>query len=162
MTTTQQAGVTTFTTPSDLELVMTRVFDAPRRLIFDAFTNCTHLPHWLLGPEGWTMPGCEIDLRPGGAWRFMWRKGDGTEMTMHGMYREVVPPDRLVTTESWGGDWPDTVNTLTLAERDGKTTMTQQVLYPSKAARDAALESGMKGGVTASFDRLGAYLADAR
>jgi uncharacterized protein YndB with AHSA1/START domain len=161
MTTTQTIGTTTFATPSDREIVITRVFEAPRRLLFDAWTNCKHLPHWLLGPSGWTMPGCEIDLRPGGAWRFMWRKADGTEMTMHGVYREITPPDRLVSTESWGGDWPDTVNTVTFTESDGQTTVTNQMLYPSKEARDAALETGMRRGVNASFDRLAAYIADA-
>jgi uncharacterized protein YndB with AHSA1/START domain len=153
-----RVGVTTFTTPSDREFAMTRVVDAPRRLVFDAWTNPEHLPHWMLGPEGWTMPVCEIDLRPGGAWHFVWRGSDGTEMAMRGVYREVVPPERLVSTESWGGDWPETLNTLTLSEADGKTTITVTVLYPSKEARDAALQTGMKDGVSASHDRLAAYL----
>ena len=153
-----KAGATTFTTPSDREVVMTRVFDAPRRLVWDAWTNPEHLPHWMLGPDGWTMPVCEIDLRPGGSWHFLWRRADGTEMGMRGLYKEVVPPERLVSTESWGGDWPETINTLTLTEEGGKTTVTQRVLYPSKEARDAALKTGMKDGVAASFDRLAAYL----
>ena len=104
------------------------------------------------------MPVCEIDLRPGGSWHFLWRRADGTEMGMRGLYKEVVPPERLVSTESWGGDWPETINTLTLTEEGGKTTVTQRVLYPSKEARDAALKTGMKDGVAASFDRLAAYL----
>ena len=149
---------TTFTTPTDREIVMTRVFDAPRRLVWEAWTNPEHLPHWMLGPDGWTMPVCEIDLRPGGSWHFLWRRADGTEMGMRGLYKEVVPPERLVSTESWGGDWPETINTLTLTEEGGKTTVTQRVLYPSKEARDAALKTGMKDGVAASFDRLAAYL----
>ena len=153
-----KAGATTFTTPSDREVVMTRVFDAPRRLVWDAWTNPEHLPHWMLGPDGWTMPVCEIDLRPGGSWHFLWRRADGTEMGMRGLYKEVVPPERLVSTESWGGDWPETINTLTLTEEGGKTTVTQRVLYPSKEARDAALKTGMKDGVATSFDRLAAYL----
>src|SRR2546430_1875665 len=107
---------TTFATPSDREIVMTRVVDAPRRLVWEAWTNPQHVPRWLLGPEGWSMPICEIDLRPGGAWHFGWRRGDGTEMEMRGLYREVTPPERLVTTESWGGSWPETINTLTLSE----------------------------------------------
>src|SRR5215216_5928445 len=135
------AGKTAFSTPSDLELVTTRTFDAPRRLVWEAWTNPKHVPHWLLGPEGWTMPVCEIDLRPGGAWHFVWRRSDGSEMEMRGLYKEITAPDRLVTTESWGGDWPETVNTLTLFEKNGKTTMTQTVLYPSKEARDAALKT---------------------
>ena len=86
-TATNKTGATTFTTPSDREIVMTRVFDAPRRLVFEAWTNPEHLPHWMLGPEGWTMPVCEIDLRPGGAWHFVWRRADGTEMGMRGVYQ---------------------------------------------------------------------------
>lgn len=158
MATVDRVGATTFTTPSDRELVMTRVVDAPRRLVFDAWTKPEHLPHWMLGPGGWTMPVCEIDLRTGGAWHFVWRRSDGTEMGMRGVYREVTPPERLVTTESWGGDWPDTLNTLILSEKDGKTTITQTVLYPSKEARDAALQTGMKAGMAASFDRLAEHL----
>jgi len=152
-------ALTTFTTPSDLEIAMARVFDAPRELVFDAWTNPRHLPHWLLGPAGWTMPVCEIDLRPGGAWHFMWRQTDGTEMSMRGVYREIVRPERLVSTESWGPDWPETLNTLILTEKDGKTTATVTALYPSKEARDKALQTGMKQGVTASYDRLAELLA---
>jgi uncharacterized protein YndB with AHSA1/START domain len=151
-------GTTTFTTPSDREIVVTRVFNAPRRLVFEAWTNPKHVPRWMLGPDDWTMPVCEIDLRPGGQWHFVWRKSDGTEMAMRGVYREVSPPDRLVSTESWGGGWPETVNTLTLSETDGKTTATVSVLYPSKEARDAALKTGMKEGMTQSYDRLEEYL----
>src|SRR5258708_38779301 len=119
------------TTPTDREIVITRVFDAPRRLVFEARTKPEHLPHWMLGPEGWTMPICEIDLRPGGAWRFVWRKSDGSEMEMRGVYQEIVPPERVVSTEVWGDDWPETINTLMLSEKDGKTTITSRVRYPS-------------------------------
>jgi uncharacterized protein YndB with AHSA1/START domain len=146
------------TKSADRALVMTRVFDAPRRLVFEAWTRPEHLPHWMLGPEGWTMPVCEIDLRPGGAWHFVWRQSDGNEMEMRGVYREITPPERLVSTESWGGDWPETLNTVVLFEEDGKTTMTLTVLYPSKEAREAALKTGMKEGASLSFDRLAAYL----
>lgn len=158
MSTASSAGSTTFTTPSDREIVMTRVFDAPRRLVFDAHTNPEHLSQWMLGPEGWTMPVCEIDLNPGGAYRFVWRQSDGSEMTITGVYREIAPPERLVSTESWGGDWPETTNTLILSEEDGKTTLTATVSYPSKEARDAALATGMKEGAAQSFDRLADYL----
>jgi uncharacterized protein YndB with AHSA1/START domain len=157
---TDKANPTTFTTPSDREVVMTRVFDAPRRLVFEAWTSPKHLPHWMLGPEGWTMPVCEIDLRPGGAWHFVWRRADGTEMGMRGVYKEIKPPERLVCTESWGGDWPETINTLVLSEKDGKTTMSQTVLYPSKEARDAAMKTGMKDGASVSFERLADYLRE--
>jgi uncharacterized protein YndB with AHSA1/START domain len=151
-------NATTLTTPSDREIVITRVVDAPRRLVFEAYTRAEHLPHWLLGPQGWSMPVCEIDLRPGGAWRFVWRRSDGTEMEMRGVYQEIVPPERLVSRESWGGDWPETLNTLILSEEGGKTTITQRVLYSSKEARDAALQTGMQEGMIQGFDRLDEYL----
>jgi uncharacterized protein YndB with AHSA1/START domain len=158
MTATNKVGATRFTTPSDRELVTTRVFDAPRRLVWEAWTNPKHVQRWMLGPTGWTMPICVIDLRPGGVWHFVWRRADGTEMAMRGVYREVTPPERLVATESWGGDWPETVNTLVLSEKDGKTTMTQTVLWPSKEARDRALGTGMQSGMSTSFDRLAEQL----
>lgn len=149
-----KTGVTTYTTPTDRELVVTRIVAAPRRVVFDTWTNPKHVPKWLLGPEGWTMPVCEIDLRPGGSWRYVWRKNDGEEMEMSGSYREVVPPERIVSTESWGPQWPETVNTMVLTEAAGQTTITLTMSYPSKEARDAALETGMKEGMDASFDRL--------
>src|SRR5215475_12819686 len=110
----------TFTTPSDREIVITREFDAPRRLVWEAWTRAEHVRRWLLGPEGWTMPVCEIDLRAGGAWHYVWRHANGTEMPMRGVYQEIVPPERLVSTDSWGGDWPETLNTLLLTEENGK------------------------------------------
>ena len=146
------------TTPTEREITVTRIFDAPRRLVWEAYTNPAHVPKWMLGPEGWTMPVCEIDLRPGGAWHFVWRNSDGAEMAMQGVYQEVVPPERLVCTESWGGDWPETLNTLVLSEENGKTTITQRVRYPSKEARDAAIKTGMQEGMSASYERLAEYL----
>ena len=151
-------GSLTVTTPTEREILMTRVFDAPRPLVFEAWTNPKYVAQWLLGPEGWTMPVCEIDLRPGGAWRFVWRKSDGKEMAMTGVYREVAPPERVVHTERWGAEWPETLNTLVLTEKDGKTTCSLTVLYPSKEARDAALKTGMEDGVAVSFDRLDGLL----
>jgi uncharacterized protein YndB with AHSA1/START domain len=158
MATENKVGVTTFTTPSDREVVATRAVDAPRARVWAAWTSPEHVTRWLLGPEGWTMPVCEIDLRPGGAWHYGWRGAGGAEMEMRGVYREVMPPERLVQTESWGGEWPETLNTLVLTEEDGKTTMTCTVLYPSKEARDAALGTGMKEGWSTSYDRLDQYL----
>jgi uncharacterized protein YndB with AHSA1/START domain len=149
---------TTFTTPSDREVVATRVVDAPRQLVWECWTSPKHLPHWLLGPEGWTMPICEIDLRVGGAWHYGWRGPNGQEMEMHGVYREIVPPERLVHTERWGGDWPEAINTLVLTEEDGRTLMTATVLYPSKEARDAAIGTGMEGGWARSYELLDEYL----
>lgn len=158
MITAARTGVTTYTTPSDQEVVITRVVSAPRRVVFDAFTNARHVPNWLIGPEGWTMPVCEIDLRPGGTWRYLYRKDDGSEMTMQGSYREVAPPERLVSTESWGPEWPETVNTMVLTETGGLTTITITARYPSKEARDAALKTGMKSGMDQSFARLDSML----
>jgi uncharacterized protein YndB with AHSA1/START domain len=156
---TTKVGETTLTTVSERELEITRAFDAPRELVWEAWTNAEHVPNWLLGPEGWTMPVCEIDLRPGGAWHFVWRKNDGTEMEMRGEYREVAPPERLVNTESWGGDWPETVNTVAFTEEDGRTTVTITMLYPSQEARKAATATGMESGMNRSFDLLDGYLA---
>ena len=160
MTTTAAArtGVTTYTAPTDCEFVMTRVVDAPQRTVFDAFTNPRHVPNWLTGPDGWTMPVCEIDLRPGGAWKYVYRKSTGAEMTLAGSYREVSPPSRLVWTESWGPEWPETVNTLVLTESAGQTTITTTMTFPSKQARDAALATGATSGVDASYARLDALL----
>ena len=151
---TKNSAALAVTTPSDREIVISRVFDAPRTLVFDAYTNPEHLPHWMLGPQGWTMPVCEVDLRPGGAWHFGWRHSDGSQMEMRGTYKEVRPPERLVSIESWGGDWPETVNTLMFSEENGKTTITCKILYPSQDARDAALKTGMKEGMALSFKRL--------
>jgi uncharacterized protein YndB with AHSA1/START domain len=145
---------TTVSTPSDLEVVVTRVVDAPRRLVWEAWTKPEYLVRWMLGPEGWTMPVCDMDLRPGGTWRYVWRRADGSEMEIRGAYREIVPPELLVSTESWGDDWPEMVNRLALTEEGGKTTMTLTIHYPSKEARDAALQTGMTDGMAASYDRL--------
>ena len=145
-------------TPSgEQEIVMTRLFDAPRNLIFDAFTKPDLVKRWLLGPPGWSMPVCEIDLKVGGAYRWVWRRdSDGTEMGMGGVYREIVRPERLVFTEKFDEAWypGEAVGTLTLAEREGKTALTQTMRYESRQARDAVLESDMERGVAASYDRL--------
>ena len=157
----EQLEATTFTTPSDREIRITRIFDAPAGRIFDAWTNARHLPNWMLGPgDGWTMPVCELDLRPGGAWRFGWRNTDGDEMSIAGVYREVRSPRRLISSESWGEDWPETINTLELAETNGggATRITLTILYPTQDARDDALQTGMKRGIAASYNRLAEYL----
>lgn len=156
--TTAVRATTDITTPSDREIVMTRVFNAPRNTVWAAHTRPEHVSKWLLGPDGWTMPVCEIDLRPGGAWHFVWRKSDGAEMGMHGTYKEVVAPERLVHTESWGAEWPETVNTMVLTEEGGKTRMTNTILYPTKENRDAAIQTGMKDGADRSYARLETYL----
>jgi uncharacterized protein YndB with AHSA1/START domain len=151
------------TTPSDREIVITRVFDAPRRLVFEAMSKPELLQRWLLGPPGWSMVACENDFRVGGIFRHVWRRADGTEMAMRGAYREVVPPERVVRTESFefGCDAQagEQVGTLVLTEQGGKTLLTLTLLYPSKEARDATIASGMEHGVAASYDRLAEVLA---
>jgi uncharacterized protein YndB with AHSA1/START domain len=152
------------TTPSDREIVMTRVFDAPRRLVWDAYTKPDLLRQWLLGPPGWSMPVCEIDLRVGGKYRYVWRNdSDGTEMGMGGVYREIRAPERLVTTERFDQTWypGEGVGTLVLLEQSGTTTLTLTMLYESREAREAALKSGMEQGVAASYDRLAELVAAA-
>jgi uncharacterized protein YndB with AHSA1/START domain len=155
----KESGVFSVTTPTEREILMTRRFEAPRRLVFDAYTKPEHLPHWMLGPEGWTMTLCEIDFRAGGKWRFGWSHVKGQKMEMQGVYQEVSPPERIVSTESWGGPWPETLNTTTFTEDGVETTIACRILYPSQEARDAALKSGMKEGVALSYNRLAAVLA---
>lgn len=152
-----QVGETTFTTPSDVEVTITRAFVAPASLVFAAHTSPEHLPSWLIGPPGWTMPVCEVDLRPGGFWHYIWRSDGGEEFEMRGEYREVSPSEEVVWSESWGGP-EDTLSTVTFEERDGKTTVTMTKSYPSEEARDSALEGGMKEGTSLSHDRLAEYL----
>jgi uncharacterized protein YndB with AHSA1/START domain len=154
MTTGASTGSTSYTTPSDREVLVTRVVNAPRRLVFAAWTEPRHLQRWLTGPEGWTMPICEIDLRPGGRWRYVYRKASGKEMTLTGSVLEVVPPERFVTTESWGPEWPETVNTLVLTESEGRTTIALTITYVSKEARDAALDTGAMDGMNRAFELL--------
>lgn len=144
------------TTPSDREIAMTRVFNAPRKLVFDAWTKPALVRRWLLGPPGWTMPVCEIDLRVGGAYRFEWLGQDGTRMGMGGVYREIVIPERIVNTQLFDVDWTggETLGTLLFTEQGGKTTLTNSVLYSSREARDAALRTPMAEGVEAGYARL--------
>jgi uncharacterized protein YndB with AHSA1/START domain len=155
---------------AEREIIMTRAVAAPRHLVFDAWTKPDQVPRWLVGPVGWTMPTCKIDLRVGGAWRYILHGPNGTKMGMKGVYREISAPDRLVFTESMDDGEDDSekgatpmypgesINTLTLVERDGITTMTLHSLYPSREIRDGALASGMEDGVAMSFDRLEAIL----
>ncbi|HEX9704490.1 MAG TPA: SRPBCC family protein [Gemmatimonadales bacterium] len=153
------------TTPSDREIAITRVFDAPRKLIFDAHTKPELVKRWLLGPPGWSMPVCEIDLRVGGKYRWVWRHDrDGTQMGIGGLYREIAAPERLVATEKFDEAWypGEALNTLVLVEQGGRTTLTQTMLYESREARDGVLKSGMEKGLAASYDRLAELLASTR
>ncbi len=147
---------TTYSTPSDRELVITRTFDAPRSLVWAVFTDPKHLPHWQTGPEGFTMPVCEIDLRPGGAWRYVWRNARGGEYGATGTYREVDPPKRLVTvTTNFNGE--EQTSTTTFTEEDGRTTVINSMLFVSTTSRDQAMPYA-KGGTESSYKRLDGYL----
>jgi uncharacterized protein YndB with AHSA1/START domain len=143
------------------EIIMTRVFDAPRELVFDALTKPELVKRWLLGPPGWSMPICQIDLKVGGAYRYVWRNEDGREMGMGGKYTEIVRPERIVHTELFDEAWyeGESLNTWVLSEKGGNTTLTVTMRYGSTKTRDGVLESGMESGVAASYERLDEILA---
>jgi uncharacterized protein YndB with AHSA1/START domain len=149
------------TTPSDREIAMTRVFDAPRGLVFDAWTKPELLKRWLGVRGGWTFAVCEVDLRVGGAYRFVWRGPTGAEMGMGGVYREIVRPERLVATEKFDEGWyeGEALDTTTFGARGGKTTATTTVLYASRAVRDSVLQTPMLTGVAESYDKMAEVLA---
>jgi uncharacterized protein YndB with AHSA1/START domain len=144
------------TTPSDCEIVLTRLFDAPRQLVFDAMTKPEHVRRWWgCISDKHSVTVCEIDLRPGGAWRFVHRGPEGEYPAFYGVYREIVAPDRLVYTEIFE-PFPDgeSVVTQVLTEELGKTRLTLTALYPSKEVRDMVLKTGMESGAAISYDRL--------
>jgi uncharacterized protein YndB with AHSA1/START domain len=148
----------TVTLPSDREILTTYVFDAPRRLVFETHTQCKHLVHWW-GRKDSNLSLCEVDLRPGGAWRFVMRKSGGQEYGFRGVYREVVPPERLVFTfEFEGMPGHVAVETLTFTEEGGKTRLTSTMLFDTVADRDGMLQSGMEEGAAETMDRLAQYL----
>jgi uncharacterized protein YndB with AHSA1/START domain len=157
----KNTGTLKLSARGDREIVMTRVFDAPRSLVFDAYTKPELLKRWLGIFGGWTMPVCEVDLRVGGAYRFVWRGADGTNMGMGGVYREVVPPERLVNTEKFDEAWypGESLITATFVEQGGKTTLSVTMRYESREARDAVVKSPMEGGVAQSYDKLADLLA---
>lgn len=150
----------TVTTLGDREIVMRRAFDAPRALVFEAYTRPELLRRWLFGPPGWEMTVCEVDLRVGGAYRYEWRGPDGERMGVGGVHREIVPPERLVVTQLFDQDWTggEAISTLVLTERNGRTTLTNTLRYSSTEARDAVLKSPMEHGVAAGYDRLDGIL----
>ncbi|MGH7675152.1 MAG: SRPBCC family protein [Gemmatimonadales bacterium] len=149
----------TLSLPSDREIMMTRVFDAPRRLVFEAHSKCEHVKHWW-GPRRFTLVSCKMDFRPGGAWRYVQRGPDGTEYAFRGEFREIVPPERIVWTfEFEGAPGNIAIETMTLIERGGQTILTTRSLAPSREARDAVLQSGMEKGAAETWDRLAEYVA---
>jgi uncharacterized protein YndB with AHSA1/START domain len=149
------------TTPSDREIAMTRVFNAPRRLVYDAWTKPELLRRWLGVREGWTMVVCEVDLRVDGRYRYVWRGPKQEKLGLGGTFREIARPDRLVSTEAFEEEWysGEAIDTLVLTEENGKTTATLTMLLGSKDARDMALQSGMETGVAQSYDVLDTVLA---
>jgi uncharacterized protein YndB with AHSA1/START domain len=148
----------TVTTPSDREIVMTRVFDAPRDLVFEAHTSCEHMSRWW-GPRKYEVASCEMDFRSGGRWRIVHRGPNGEEHGFRGEFREIVRPERIVWTFEYEG-MPGhvSVDTLTLEEHDGKTTLTATSVFDSVEDRDGMLKSGMEEGAAETWDRLAEYL----
>jgi uncharacterized protein YndB with AHSA1/START domain len=148
----------TVTLPSDLEIAMERAFNAPRSLVFEAFTKAEHLRHWW-GLKGSTIPVLELDFRPGGAWRIVSREADGSENAFRGEFREVAPPERFTWTFEWEGlPGHITVETVTFEERDGKTIVRTLSSFDNVEDRDGMLQSGMEYGAAESYERLDAYL----
>lgn len=150
-------GTLKVTTPSNREVMMTRVFDAPRAMVFDAFMKPELLKKWF-GPRGWSLEVCEGDFRPGGWWRFVLRGPDGATLGMRGAIREVVRPDRVVHVETFD-DYPgESLVTSQFTEQHGKTTLTVTVQYESKQVRDAVVSSGMEHGAAETYDKLAEFL----
>jgi uncharacterized protein YndB with AHSA1/START domain len=154
------SGTAKVTLPADEQILITREFDAPKALVYDAFTRPELVRRWWHAKRG-EMTICEIDLRVGGTWRYVAIADDGFEVGFHGEYREIVPQERIVSTEVYEGlpegvseEEAGTVNTTTFTESDGRTTLTILVQAPSKAARDAIIESGMEAGLQDALDLL--------
>ncbi|HEV7253199.1 MAG TPA: SRPBCC family protein [Mesorhizobium sp.] len=145
----------------DRTIVITRSFDAPRALVFGAWTKPELLKRWLLGPDGWTFASCEVDLRVGGRYRYVWVNADGSRLTLGGEFREIAAPSRLVATEVFEGEpqFGEGLSVLELNETGGRTVVTQTVTYPSHDARDNMLASGMEAGMASSFTQLDDLLA---
>jgi len=153
------AGTTRVTTPSDREIVSERVFDAPRGHVFAAYTDPELIPQWW-GPRGATTIVDQMDVRPGGAWRFVHRDSDGGETGFRGTYREVTPPERIVQTFEWEG-MPGhvVVETATFEDLGERTKVTTRSLFHTSEERDGMLASGMERGLTETHDRLAELLA---
>jgi uncharacterized protein YndB with AHSA1/START domain len=155
------AAKTNVTMPNDREITITREFNAPRDLVFDCYTKPELLKRWMHGPDGWLLTVCDNDLTIGGAFRWVWRHADGREMGIHGIYKDIVRPKRIVRTELFEVDWAggEALGVLELAEQNGRTTVTATVLYATAQARDGALACGMEDGTAKSHARLDALLA---
>ncbi len=154
----QQQTLTTFSLDGDRAVVMTRLFDAPRELVFEAFTDCRHLRNWW-GPRNLELVSCEMDFRVGGTWRLVQRDAQGNEFGFRGEYREIVRPERIVQTNIFELV-PDhmSIETLVLEDRDGKTLLTVRSEFDTPEARDMAVQANMEAGATESYERLAEYL----
>ena len=157
----KNVGSLIITTPSDREIAMSRMFDAPRQMVFDAYTKPELVKRWLGVQNGWTLDVCEIDLRVGGTFRYVWRGPNRAEMAMSSVCRELVIPERIVATEKFDDPWyqGEGIGTVEFIEQGGKTTLTMTVLYETNAIRDSVLASPMEKGVAASFEMLAELLA---
>jgi uncharacterized protein YndB with AHSA1/START domain len=152
----------TVTAQGDREVVITRVFSASREMVFEAYTRPELLKRWLGVRNGWTLPVCEVDLRVGGAYRYVWRKeAKGIDMGMGGVFLEIDPPEKIVCTEKFDDAWypGEAVSTVTFSETEGRTTLTMTMRYESTEARDVTMKSGMETGLAESFDMLADLLA---
>lgn len=150
-------GKLTIEPVGDTQIRAVRSFDAPRRLVWQAHTDAKLVQRWMLGPEGWSMPVCDIDLRVGGKWHYVWRNADGREMGQHGTFKELSPYDRIVHVEKFDGDPTpgEGARIVTdFVERAGKTTMTMTMHFASKEVREQALQSGMGTGMEVGYERL--------
>jgi len=154
------------TLPNDRDVVVVRSFDAPRTLVFDAWTKPELMQRWLLGPPGWTMPVCEMDVRPTGKFRWRWRnEQSGAEFGFSGEFHEVVKPSRIVHVERFdpgdvGGQMGEALVTSVLTEKNGITTYSTTIHYASKDVRDAALKTGMTDGMEQSYEKLDALVVE--
>lgn len=154
----KNTGTLQITTPGDNEIAMTRVFDAPRQMVFDAFSKPELLKKWF-GPRGWSLTECTVDLRVGGGFRFVMQGPEGQRMGMRGVYREIAAPERTVHLETFDEYPGESIVTSTMTEKDGKTTLVALVRYSSKDIRDAVMHSGMEHGAAESYDKLAEMLA---
>lgn len=148
------------TTPNERQIAMTRVFDAPRNLVFDAWTKPELMKRWFTGNVAWELVECEIDLRVGGSYRWVWKGPNGERMGITGVYQEIVPNERVVATEKFDEEWypGGAVVRMDLTERDGKTTFTTTVTYNSQETRDMVMKTPMAQGFGVSCGRLAEFL----
>jgi uncharacterized protein YndB with AHSA1/START domain len=162
-----RSGSATVELPTDEQILITREFDAPKHLVYKAWTTPELVRRWWHANRG-EVTVAEIDLRIGGQWRYVAVTRDGFEVGFHGEYREIVPDERIVSTEIYEGAWPGegpeqgTLNTATFTEAGGRTTLTILVEAPSREIRDAIIESGMEAGMQDALDLLGEVAASLR